>query len=362
MQKKIILCCSILLLLSVMFVVFYKTQKKNEENSALLNQYQEKSQRILKENQLTKSIQSYNKTLDVLAASSYFQKEYFEDYQKINYVQTDSFAEKINILLNKNYTPDEINQAFEYLSDKNIKKLLDMEYVSLKNFFSIPNLDVEKINSYLSYQNAKEIPLKDAVTQVNLHLDQEFYTNIETVSDPNSITVLVNKFHALPKDYVPDDLVNVGNTSYRMRKEAANSLEKLIAAAELEGRILIPYSTYRSYDYQNNLYEMYKKREPIAIVDTYSARPGHSEHQTGLACDLRSAGLSSDLADSDYTWMLDHSYQYGFIVRYPKNQSTITGYQEEPWHIRYIGIEHATKVHNMKITFDEYYDLYLEQH
>lgn len=362
MKKKIVLCCTLLFLFSMIFICFYKNQKTKETVYILLKQYQEEAQIKFKQNHLENKIYSYNKTLDIIAASSFFNKDYFESYQEINYVQTNSFSEKVNTLLNKNYSSEEINQVFEYLSDNNINKLLNMDYVALKDFYFISNFEVDKIDSYLSYQKEKEISLKDAVTQVNLHLNQEFYTNIQSATNIDSYTVLVNKFHALPQDYVPKDLVYIGNTSYQMRKVAANALEKLIAAANIEGRILIPFSTYRSYSYQNTLYEMYLKKDPIALVDTYSARPGHSEHQTGLACDIRSAGLTANLTDSDYEWMLENAYLYGFIVRYPKNQSAVTGYQEEPWHIRYIGIEHATRIYNMGITFDEYYDLYLEKH
>ena len=138
--------------------------------------------------------------------------------------------------------------------------------------------------------------------------------------------------------------------------------QKLIAASLLDGLSLIPYSTYRSYDYQVKLYNYYLQRDPQSVVDTYSARPGHSEHQTGLTIDIRSSSSFDNLTDSDYEWMLNNSYKYGFIIRYPKNSQNITGYVEEPWHIRYVGVDVATKIHEENISLDEYNDLYLTEY
>ena len=133
-------------------------------------------------------------------------------------------------------------------------------------------------------------------------------------------------------------------------------------AAHDEGFYLMVTSSYRDYASQKEIYDYRKATQGERKADETAARPGHSEHQTGLALDVRSSTHWDNLTDADYEWMLNNSYKYGFIIRYPKNNSTITGYQEEPWHIRYIGVEHATKVHELGITYDEYYDLYLTKH
>ena len=237
-----------------------------------------------------------------------------------------------------------------------------MPYVSLENYYQIKNLDVNNINEYSEYRQANNLSFEDAVTEVNLHLNQDFYTDIKTIADPSSITVLVNKFNALPSDYVPTDLVNVGEYHYQMRQEAAKALEELMAYGKTENVFLIPFSTYRSYDYQKDLYNKYLSEDTLDTVDTYSARAGHSEHQTGLAADMRSSSLTDNVTDSDYEWLLNNSYKYGFIIRYPKGKSKITGYMEEPWHLRYIGQEDAKKIHELDITYDEYYDLYIAKY
>ena len=281
----------------------------------------------------------------------------------VNFVSRENFLTEANTLLDKGYTADEINNIYEYMSENNIEEILNSDYVDLKDFYQISNFDFTKLDRYLAYQTLENIDMKDAVTRVNLNLDEPFYQTIEEIEDPSSITVLVNKSHALPSDYVPDDLVSIPSfPNLQIRDDAVDDFENLIAAAKLDNVYLIPYSTYRSYDYQERLYNGYLEDDPKDVVDTYSARPGHSEHQTGLALDIRSSSHWSNLTDSDYEWMLNNSYKYGFIVRYPKDNSTITGYKEEPWHIRYVGKDHATKIHELNITFDEYYDLYLTKY
>lgn len=278
-------------------------------------------------------------------------------------VNKESFIEDANKLLEKGYNATEINQIYEYMSDKNIKKILENDYINLEEFYLISNFEFDNIERYKAYQSIEGITLSDAVTRVNLKLDLPFYSEITEIDDPSSILVLVNKANALPSNYIPDDLVPIPSfPNLQLRDDAIEDFEKLLAAAKLDNVILIPYSTYRSYDYQDGLYNKYLNTDPKEVVDTYSARPGHSEHQTGLALDVKSSSHWYNLTEEDYKWMLDNSYKYGFIIRYPKDNSSITGYKEEPWHIRYIGVEHATKVHEENITYDEYYDLYLTKH
>ncbi len=353
-KRKIIFLLLILLAIIFLIILYMRKEKNMPDNYS-----NEAKEKLKKENI---DIKEYNQTLEAFLKSDDFKKENIEAYMQINFQNEEDFTAKTNALLEKNYSPDEINDIFTYLSKANIQKLLEMDYVNLQDYLKISNLDVSKIDAYKEYEQKNNTTINDAVTKVNLHLDEPFYENVETIEKPDDITVLVNKFHALDASYVPTDLTNVGTYSLQMRKEAAEELEQLIAKAALDNRELIPYSTYRSYDYQKRLYEGYLEIDPKETVDTYSARPGHSEHQTGLACDIRSSILNDRLTDSDYEWMLQNSYEFGFIVRYPKGKSEVTGYMEEPWHIRYIGKEHAKKVHDLDITYDEYYDLYIANH
>ena len=283
--------------------------------------------------------------------------------QGVNVRATGSFVDDANTLLEKGYSASTINDIYDNLSERNISILLTMPYTDITEFISIPNLSLDKLDRYKAYMAKENISASDAVTRVNLNLDEEFYKTVNDIKDPSSILVLVNKNHALKSDYVPSDLVAIPSfPNLLLRQVAIDDFENLLAAAKLDNVYLIPYSTYRSYDYQKGLYEKYLKEDSQEVVDTYSARPGHSEHQTGLAIDIRSSSHWYSLTDNDYDWMLNNSYKYGFIVRYPKDNSKITGYKEEPWHIRYLGRDIATKVHDKNITYDEYVDLYLTEY
>lgn len=154
--------------------------------------------------------------------------------------------------------------------------------------------------------------------------------------------LVVNKTYALPSDYNPG-----------VDPDAQAAFDKMQAAAAKEGLNIYISSGFRSYDYQSGLYDRYVQRSGKAEADRYSARPGHSEHQTGLAFDLNSIDMT--FADTDEcAWVNEHCAEYGFIIRYPKGSESITGYMYEPWHLRYLGAENAKKVYDSGLTLEEY--------
>ena len=191
------------------------------------------------------------------------------------------------------------------------------------------------------------------------------YDDVQEITEPDIIQVLVNKKFKLPADYQPDDLevINVAyaNENKRLRKVAKEAFENLSEDAKKEGYIITAVSAYRDYDYQNNLYDEYVSTMGSDYADKCSARAGHSEHQTGLAVDV--AGSNGDynlFADSkEFTWMKEHSYEYGFILRYPSGKEATTGFKYEPWHYRYVGKEVATTIYQENFTLEEYYDKYI---
>lgn len=156
--------------------------------------------------------------------------------------------------------------------------------------------------------------------------------------------LIANKTYALPSQYNPGGLTSEFNTAFNDMK----------AAAKKDGIDLVIKSGFRSYSTQNRIYNNYVARDGQAIADTYSARPGHSEHQSGLAADLND--ISDDFAGTpEAIWLENNCYKYGFILRYPKGKQEITGYKYEPWHFRYIG-EEAINLYNDGdwITLEEY--------
>ena len=160
--------------------------------------------------------------------------------------------------------------------------------------------------------------------------------------------LIVNKTYTLPSTYAPG-----------LTQESLNAFYKMQAASKVEGLNVWLQSGYRSYDLQDKLYKNYVATTGQAAADTYSARPGHSEHQSGLAYDVNI--INDTFADTpEAVWLANNCYKYGFILRYPKGKSNETGYKYEPWHFRYIGnVELATKLYNNGdwITLEDYFGI-----
>ena len=188
-----------------------------------------------------------------------------------------------------------------------------------------------------------------------------FYKNIKKVKNPDSIDVLVNKNHQLDKNYIPNDLVKLSlicaNEDKFLRKEAALNFEEMCLDARKQGYKIIAVSSYRSYFYQEELYNYYVRTLGEKKALEASAKPGHSEHQTGLVIDIEgSIGKYSDFETTEeFIWMKENAYKYGFILRYPKNKKNITGFKYEPWHYRYVGKDVAKIIHENNITLEEYH-------
>lgn len=170
--------------------------------------------------------------------------------------------------------------------------------------------------------------------------------------------ILVNKNNSISKDYVPKDLVNVTGVDYikrenevmKLNKKALECYQLLYNEAKKEGYNLTIFSAYRSYEKQQTLWEARQD-------ENYVAKPGQSEHQTGLSVDIstRDIGITTNFMNSDaYKFLINNAYKYGFIIRYPKDKEDITGYYFEPWHYRYVGIDVSTKIFENKLTLEEY--------
>ncbi|MGP1569842.1 MAG: M15 family metallopeptidase [Eubacteriales bacterium] len=181
----------------------------------------------------------------------------------------------------------------------------------------------------------------------------------------NGLFILVNKENSLPHDYEPDDLTllshyakNRSPLGRKLRKEAAQAFEKLADAAQEAGYEIVATTAYRSYDFQNTLYTNYVKQYGEQ-ADTFSAKPGLSEHQTGLAVDVSSPSVNYELLKSygstqEGKWLAAHAHEFGYIIRYLEGREDITGYMYEPWHIRYVGKTAATEIKEADITLEEY--------
>lgn len=369
MKKRtliIVIITLIVTLLALVSFIIISAIKNNKNKITNVSLYSNKAQSVINMINIANDIEKYgySKTLEVMLEESKFNNNYIDDYINIEYKYIKDFAKKINLLLDQNYNSEEINFIISY-DEELLDILLNKEYINILEFKDINNFNIDNINRYLDYKEKNDYDMKTVVTYVNIGLDQKGYSKYDSYTEEeanNDLTILINKYHKLPDNYEPNDLVSLSYDSfYTLRKDAAEAYEKLTSAALIDNVIFYPFSAYRSFETQKVLYNRYKNRDGEELADTYSARPGFSEHQSGLAIDIRSNTLNDNLTDKDYEWVLNNSYKYGYIVRYPKGKSHITQFIEEPWHLRYLGIELATKVYESGLTYDEYYDLYLKK-
>ncbi|MEK8132885.1 D-alanyl-D-alanine carboxypeptidase family protein [Paenibacillus filicis] len=192
--------------------------------------------------------------------------------------------------------------------------------------------------------------------------------SVQVIAKPADIAVIVNKSNKLPDNYKPDDLVDpdVPFTfkekieKRKMRKEAAAALEKLFKAAKDDKLPLAGVSAFRSNATQTTLYNSYVKQHGEQEANKFSAKPGQSEHETGLAIDVAGANGKCPAQDcfgatKEAKWLAEHAHEYGFIIRYLKGKEDITGYQYEPWHLRYVGVDLAKDIVKQGVTLEEYF-------
>lgn len=161
--------------------------------------------------------------------------------------------------------------------------------------------------------------------------------------------LIVNKEYHLPSTYAPGESA-----------EARSEFNNMISKAKLEGYNLTAFSTYRSYTYQKGLFDRYVKNNGVKAANRFSARAGESEHQTGLAFDVGEIGKEKQWVNPTFgnttagKWVAQNAHNFGFIIRYPAEKESITGYIYEPWHLRYLGIDVATEVYTSGLTLEEY--------
>lgn len=202
---------------------------------------------------------------------------------------------------------------------------------------------------------------ENSTDDASLSIDLE-----EEIFDPNSIAVLTNKVYSLSEEDVPEDLVTIEvptvleNPEIRqLREEAAEALHEMFAEAEEEEVILYARSGYRSYQTQEQVFENNVASRGEEEANQVSARPGESEHQTGLAMDVTSESVDYQLTaafgeTSEGRWVSENAHRFGYIIRYPEGATDITGYTYEPWHLRYLGEELATAVYDSGVTYEEF--------
>lgn len=290
---------------------------------------------------------------------------YYNDYQ---YKQTNEYK-----LLEKGYSLEDTKTIFAKLSETEQQKLIDTDkddkIISLleQKYFLEKNL--EDYKEYINKNN--ETDYAKVISIVNVHANHKWYQLELNTNKDLGMLMNVNKFYALSETYTPENLKNIDLT-YAYDEEGKNKLIdyaydkflELWQAANDQGFYLMVTSSYRDYESQKEIYDYRVSTWGERKADETAARPGHSEHQTGLVIDMTSKTepLADSFTDSKaYEWLKENAYKYGFIERYPEGKTYLTGYNPESWHWRYVGLEAAKTMHDEDITFDEYYAFYVEK-
>lgn len=210
---------------------------------------------------------------------------------------------------------------------------------------------------------------------VEFSQDLSAYEEYMAPADRDGYLMLLNKVNSVDESYVPEELVDVVNTRKDGRKtqQMVYTAEKALEALYLElyaaGYTDVSVTSgYRSFEYQGTLFNNYVNNELAkglsieeaeAEANTYSARPGTSEHQSGLCCDMHNLGAASQEFENQeaYRWLCENAWKFGFILRYPKDKEDVTGYIFEPWHYRFVGRYHAEKIHHYNLCLEEYLEM-----
>ena len=300
----------------------------------------------------------YSKTLENILNTRYYNPKHLKEYVNITYIENENFFKNTSLLLDKGYSSTDINNIYSKLTEESINILIENDYIKdIINMISINYFKEDKLERYIKYYKKGGLDVESIIIYVNIGLDKDYYIDAINIENQEDIDVLVNKYNKLQEDYIPKDLIEVSKKfgNILLKKEAAIAFNNMCNNALKENINIYGGSGYRSYEYQKNLYNKYVKQDGLEIAETYSARPGYSEHQTGLAIDIMNKNWQYiNETDKEFNWLKDNSYKYGFILRYPKDKENITGYIYEPWHFRYIETNLATEITRQNITYEEY--------
>ena len=267
------------------------------------------------------------------------------------------------------YTKEEIAFLLKEVKEENQKLLLKEDKNDIFPIIKETYYIDDYLEKYISYHKEnKNLSFKEVITHINTHIDEPFYTNtIETDTSLGKFVIL-NKYYHADETYKGKNLIKVDSkynlygSEFYLSEECYQAFLKMYEDALEAGYGFKINSAYRSYESQVRIYQGWVNKDGQALADTYSARAGYSEHQTGYAFDVRDYPFTDDdySKTKSFTWVSENAYKYGFIIRFPKDKEYITGYQYEPWHYRYCGLDCAKYIHDTGITFEEYYEYFIK--
>ena len=280
---------------------------------------------------------NYHKTYEYKFIKLGYTKENIESLNKLN-------KKSKNYILSLKY-------------DKNIILLINEKYFIEDN-----------LQKYIEYKNEEKYPIVDIIALINTNAYKSWYSDTKPTDKEKGNLMLTNKFNYLDSSYNDENMVKVSKIhsfgeNQMLTSETYEAFKEMFNAAKSENLNLIINSSFRSYEEQESVYNLYKNSKGEEEADKIAAKPGFSEHQTGLSIDIQTYGSSQKTFEEfdEFKWLQENAYKYGFILRYPKDKEYITGYQYESWHYRYVGKEVAQYIHDNNITFDEYYAYFIER-
>lgn len=268
-------------------------------------------------------------------------------------------------LIQKGYTEENIKTLEKYYDEDGLyliaTKDKDNTLLSLVKCKKYNHNNLDRYKEYLS--NNRNATPEDAVYMVNINRDFKFYEKTSLAKVDKGNQILVNKYYKLESTYEPEDLVSISNkyswgTDKKIKSEVYDAFLEMWKAANKEDIYLMVNLAYRSYEDQEALYNKYKATYGEKEADNITARPGHSEHQTGLALDIfeiHNSNYSTFKNTDACKWLKENAYKYGFILRYEEETENITGFEAEDWHYRYVGKSVANIIHEKNITLEDYY-------
>ncbi len=307
-----------------------------------------------------------NKTLNAAFESRDYKDKYLTNYAKIKYQHQENIIKNINVLLNMGYSNNDVSIILAHGNDKEVSDFAKRERVKyLEEFYQYPYAKLRNYDRYIKYTDETGEDEMTTVIHVNLNMDKEEYVDSKKQTK-FSFDMLVNKYHSVEKDFEPDNLITIAekytdDEKLKGNREAVNALIQMMEAAKIDDLEMKVNSAYRSYEDQEELAEYYRKWYGDNYVTNYVAKPGFSDHHTGLAFDIGNTSKTKFIESKEYKWLQNNAYKYGFIARFPKGGESITGFRSEPQHYRYVGKKIAKYIEENNITFEEYYVMFLDK-
>ncbi len=306
---------------------------------------------------------------------------YYDEYQQYYTIHSELETSEVvstvdNIFTNYypklaalGYTEDQVWEMLETASTNDLQYLITNGYTysDISPYMEIQGFDYQSMKEYEEvYEETQNYSYAVLITAYPFILSTNDVDAVYTITNPDDYTILVKEGFQLESTYEPDDLVDSTVVpvapdceNSKLRADAMAALEEMYNDASALGYNLVINSAYRSYTEQQETYDEYFAKYDEVTAASLVAKPGASEHQTGLGVDLTSQSVISGerlvFGDTDeYQWCKENSYKYGFILRYEEDKADITGIGKEPWHFRYVGVEVATTIYENGWTLEEY--------